>query len=78
MSDEGCLLVHAVKAARLSYFRGVDIPTLSPQEKIDFLIGQTDRVLLAVLLGPIASDGRVGSYSDFASARRTQVTNDFT
>ena len=48
MGDEGSL-PHVVKVSHLNHFHGVDIPTLPQRDKIDILIGQTDKELLAVL-----------------------------
>ena len=48
MNDEGAL-PHAVNVEQLEHFKGVKIPVLSNRKSIDILIGQTDKLLLAVL-----------------------------
>ena len=48
LGDEGSL-PHVVKVSHSNHFHGVDIPTLPQRDKIDILIGQTDKELLAVL-----------------------------
>ena len=48
LGDEGSL-PDVVKVSHLNHFHGVDLPTLPQHDKIDILIGQTDKELLAVL-----------------------------
>ena len=48
-AEESDCLLHAVKVARLKHFLGVNIPTIPDRNKIDILIGQSDKELLVVL-----------------------------
>ena len=48
LGDEGSL-PHVIRVSHLNHFHGVDIPTLPQRDKIDILIEQTDKELLAVL-----------------------------
>jgi len=45
---EACLS-HSVDVAHLDHFKGVKIPTVPQRDRIDVLIGQIDKELLAVL-----------------------------
>ena len=46
---EGESLPHAVEVGHLKHFEGVDIPTIPQRNKIDVLIGQSNKELLVVL-----------------------------
>ena len=48
MEDEGAL-PHSIDVKHMKHFKGVEIPTLSGRKSIDILIGQNDKLLLAVL-----------------------------
>ena len=43
------VLPHAVNTQKLRHFKGVKIPTIPQRQRIDILIGQTNKELLAVL-----------------------------
>ena len=57
-AEESACLPHAVKVAHLKHFLDVNIPTIPHRNKIDILIGQSDKELLVVL------DDRGGSNSE--------------
>ena len=48
-TEESACLPHAVKVAHLKHFLDVNIPTIPDRNKIDILIGQSDKELLVVL-----------------------------
>ena len=48
-AEESDCIPHAVKVAHLKHFLGVNIPTIPDRNKIDILIGQSDKQLLVVL-----------------------------
>ena len=48
-AEKSICLPHAVKVAHLKYFLGGNIPTIPDRNKIDILIGQSDKELLVVL-----------------------------
>ena len=47
IEDEGAL-PHSIDVKQMKHFKGVEIPTLSGRKSIDILIGQNDKLLLAV------------------------------
>ena len=47
--DDENALPHAVNTQKLRHFKGVKIPTIPQRQRIDILIGQTNKELLAVL-----------------------------
>ena len=47
--EEDGFLPHMVNVSHLEHFKGVDIPTVPHRNKIDILMGQSDKALLAVV-----------------------------
>ena len=43
------VLPHAVNTQKLKHFKGAEIPTIPQRQRIDILIGQTNKELLTVL-----------------------------
>ena len=72
-AEESACLPHAVKEAHLKHFLGVNTPTIPDRNKIDILLGQSDKELLVVL------DEREGSNpeeSNFVLTRLGPIASD--
>ena len=61
MEDEGTL-PHSIDVKHMKHFKGVEIPTLSGRRSIDILIGQNDKLLLAVLEEREGSNSKEPNY----------------
>ena len=47
--DDESVLPHTVNTQKLRHFKRIEIPTISQRQRIDILIGQTNKELLTVL-----------------------------
>ena len=47
--DDENVLLHAVHTQKLTHFKEVKIPTIPQRQRIDILIGQTNKEMLTVL-----------------------------
>ena len=86
-NDDKHTLPHVVYTCTLEHFDGVEIPVVPDRERVDVLIGQSDKALLTVRegadpeepnfvltrLGPVASGGRAPSSNSALSTLKVVV-----